>query len=360
MKKTVLAFFVCLSLTLSLFGAEKAVQDETFIYFDALTAFDQKDYGRALKLCEDAIFSRNKRISKELTVLNNAILPQEVQKAGDKISEVLPVLESRSEYGAINLIKSYQKKKGEDFFENSISKIQDFLESLKVYPEAQKLLGDVYKIEGEYEFSELYYKEALKNASVLDVPDQRYEILYLLAEVSDLQNDPAEREARLLLILNEDKNFTNKALINAMKRTIRQNKKNSDQDFFKLYRADGYFMMNAYGALAEYYFEQKDYERALSFSSLQVITGYTKVLSIIQKRNINFENKGIGSVLFEASLYPDVVEWGTENNLWKGMNMLAQIAAKDDNYLFSTNLLRVLAEYNPEEYYRKAAVLLLK
>lgn len=365
MKKTFLIFtvlfFTLLCGNLTAQGKNiKSVEDETLIFYDAVSAYDEKNYGRSLKLCEDAIFCRNNRISKELTTINNAILPQEVQRAGDKLSDVLPVLDKRSEYGAINLIKFYEKKKGEDFFGNSLANVIKYLESMKVYPEAQKLLGDVYKIEGEYEFAEVYYKEALKNASVLDIPDQRYEILYLMAEVSELQNDYNEMETRLLSILSEDKNFTNKALLNAMKRTVRQNKKDSHKNFFDLYRADSYYMMNAYGKLAEYYLEQKDIERALTFSSLQVITGYTRILSVIKKRNLNFENTGLGSVLFEVNLNPDIVQWGTDNGLWKGLNLFANIAAKDDDFLFSTNLLKILAEYNPEEYYKKAAVLILE
>ncbi|MCF0124330.1 MAG: hypothetical protein HUJ68_00970 [Clostridia bacterium] len=310
--------------------------------------------------CEDAVLSRKQKMEREISLLVNAVEPQEVSRAGDKISDVVPVLLSRDEYEVVNLIEFYLKKKGEDFFENSLSFLLSYMDSIKVFPEAQKLMGDIYKIEGEYQFAEMYYHEALKNTNVLDIPDERYVILYELADISRLQNDEAEREARLLSILTEDKVFLDKVFINSLVRVINLNKKDSHEKFFTMYRADSYYMMKAYSELAEYYQKNGCADKALTFVSLQVITGFTKILSIVEKRNINFEYNGLASVLFECALYPDIVKWGIENDLWKGFYNLAVISRENDSYLFADNLLKILAEYLPEDYYRKACVLLIK
>lgn len=359
MKKIFLLFFTSLICFYG-FSAGKVSENYAMIYQDALSCFEKKDYGKALKLCEDAILSRKQKISKEISILEDAMEPHEVQMAGDKLYDVNAVLLKRDEYEAVNLLNYYCKKKGEDFFDNSVSRILSYLESLKVFPEAQKLLGDIYKIEGEYQFAEQYYRDALKNSQALDIPDQRYEILYLLAELSELEGNPEEKELRLLSILTEDKVYLDNALVKSIVRCVNQNKKDSMEKFFNLYRADNYFMMNAYYSLAEYYREHDECEKALSFSALHVITGFTKIVEIIEKRNINFEYQGLGSVLFEASLYPDIIQWGVDNKLWQGLNMLGEIANMNDDYLFARSLFIVLSEFSPEEYYRKAAVLQIK
>lgn len=362
MKKTLFAFCLVSLITVSagLFAETVKLDRDTFVYADAIDAFESGNYGRALKLCEDAVLSRKQKMNREINLLKEACQPQEVSRAGDKITEVLPVLLSRDEYEAVKLIENYLNKKGEDFFNNSIKELFLYLESIIVYPEAQKLMGDIYKIEGEYDFAEMYYKEALKNAEVLDIPDERYDILYLLAEISNLKGEKEQREARLLSVLSEDRVFADRALINSMTRCIRQNKKDSVQKLFNLYRADSYYMMKAYSELSEYYLSEKHPEKALEFASLEVITGFTKVLGIIQKRDIGYSYEGLESLLFQCSLYPDLVQWGTENGLWKGFYDLAIISQKNDCYLFADKLIKILAEYLPEEYYRKAAVLLIR
>ena len=362
MKKTLFAFcFISLITVSSGFSVENQNNKrDTFVYADAVDAFESGNYGRALKLCEDAVLSRKQKMTSEIELLKDACQPQEVSRAGDKISEVLPVLLSRDEYEAVALIKSYLNKKGESFFNDSVKNLFSYLESILVFPEAQKLMGDIYKIEGEYDFAEMYYREALKNAEVLDIPDEKYDILYLLAEISYLKGDKEQREARLLSVVSEDKVFKDKALINSMTRCIRQNKKDSIHKFFNLYRADSYYMMKAYSELSEYYLSEKHPEKALEFVSLEVITGFTKILGIIQKRDISYEYEGLESFLFQCSLYPDLVQWGTENGLWKGFYDLAIISQKNDCYLFADSLIKILAEYLPEEYYRKAAVLLIR
>ena len=358
MKKIILfvfSIYICLFSAFSL----QVKENGSRLYQDALTYFDLKEYGKALSLSEEAVVQRKDFVQDEIKKLNDAIEPKEVQKVGTKISEIKKILEKREEWIALKIIENYMNRKGDDFFQNDINKMISYMESIKVFPEAQKLIGDIYKIEGEYSFAEYYYNEALKSSNVLDIPDQRYEILYLLAELCELQNDEDGREKRLLGILNEDNKYTDKSFVNAMLRTIRQDKEDSMEKFFKLYRAENYYMMNAYSLLADFYSDKGDKEKALGFYAIAVITGFTKVYSVVQKRNINFEYEGVSSVLFEASHYDDIVKWGTDNSIRNSSFNFTEACMKDEDYIFSNKMLKVLAEYCPEEYYRKAAVLML-
>lgn len=359
MKKAFWVFLISIFSIFCLSAVEQTLKNYAFLYEDALVSFDERDYGKALKLCEDAILSRKLQITSEIEILHNAIQPRQVQRVGSRISDIIKVLNERDEYDAVNLINFYLKKKGEPYFQDNINTFLQYLESIKVYPEAQKLIGDIYKIEGEYAFAENYYRESLKNADVLDIPDQRYEILYLLAELSELQNDTDEREKRLLTILQEDRYYLDKAFVNSMKRTIKSGRKDSIEKFFSMYRADSYYMLKAYTDLADLYFSVQDYEKALVFSALSSITGYTKIVSVVSKRNLDFENSGISSVLFEASLYEDLVEWGNKNRVWDGFITLSKVALKTENPVFAESLLKTMAENSPDKNCQKEAVLLL-
>ena len=241
-----------------------------------------------------------------------------------------------------------------------MSNLLVYLENSKAFPEAHKLIGDIYKLEGEYQFAEEYYLMALDKADVLDIPDEKYEILYMLADISRLEGDLPKMEVRLLNILAEDKNFRDSALKRSMIGTISSNKKGSMEKFFNLYRADSYNCINAYNQLAEYYNDSQKPEKAMEFASLAAITSFTRIIEILYSRNSVYEYENLETFMQEASYYDDIIEWGSRNSAWRSFNILARYATQEGYKNFSTELLRVLARYTPETYWQRDAVLQLE
>ena len=360
--KKILFIFILFSICLSLFAAEKNKKtDESVVaYRNAIEAMDAQDYGKALKYSEDAILYRRQRIKNQINTVKNSLSAKRVQAAGDRFEPVLAVLENRKEYETAGIINYYLKKKGKDYFDDSITNLLIYLENSTAFPEAHKLIGDIYKLEGEYQFAEEYYLMALDKADVLDIPDEKYEILYMLADISRLEDDFPKMEVRLLNILSEDNNYKDSALKRAMTGTISNNKSDSMEKFFNLYRADSYNSINAYNQLAEYYYNAKKLDKALDFSCLAAITSFTRIIEIITSRNSTYEYEGLASFFQEASMYDDVIEWGSRNSAWKSFNILAKYAAEEGSTNFSKALLRVIARYTPEVYWQRDAVLQLE
>lgn len=359
MKKIIFILSILLNVT-NIFALEKQIiREDENQYHIAETLFENLKYGDSLKACENALIFRRNLIQKDVELLQTAISAKKVQRAGDDINKVIPILQNRGETRAIDIINYYINKKGEEFFENSISKLISYIKSIEEYPEVLKLMGDIYKIEGEYEFSEKYYLQAYENKEVLDIPDEKYEILYLLAELSELKGDKELTETRYLNIVAEDSFFTNKHLLESMNSTISGNKKESMEKFFQLYRASNYNSLNAYHYLVNYYLKAGENKKALEISALSVITGFTKIESIIKKRDILFNYEDLGSLLFQVQYYEDIKQWGIENNIWDDFLTLAEITYELDYKNFSIELYKVLAQYSPDEYYQKKAVLKL-
>ena len=361
MKKTVL-FFLLTAITFGLFAAEKtSVSDDSITaYRNAIEAMDAQDYGKALKYSEDAILYRKQRIENQINQLKNSLSAKRVQAAGDHIDSVLSVLDNRKEYETASIINYYIKKKGSDYFDNSVTNLLKYLNNSKDFPEAHKIIGDIYKLEGEYTYAEEYYLMALDKADVLDIPDEKYEILYMLADISRLEGDYPKMEVRLMNILAEDKNFKDAALKRAMIGTISANKKDSMEKFFNLYRADSYNCISAYNQLAEYYHDENRLDKALEFAALASITSFTRIIEILYSRNSIYEYTNLESFMQEASFYDDVIEWGSRNSAWKSFNILATYSTEAGYKTFSSTLLRVIARYTPETYWQKDAVLQLE
>ncbi|MCR4579623.1 MAG: hypothetical protein K5681_04670 [Treponema sp.] len=356
---TIFTLFTCISLFAAAPTAAELANLSLNAYRNALYSFDSMDYGKALKYSEDAILFRKQQLEKEKQTLKDSLSAKRVRDAGDSIYAVLDVLESRKEKESIRIINTYLKKKGNEYFDNSITKLREYMNSMVHYPEAHKLIGDIYRLEGEYKFAEDYYLLALSNEDVLDVPDEKYEILYMLAEISRLQNDLQKMEVRLLNILTLDEAYNDKALKSSMLHTISTNKSDSMEKFFSLYRAQVYYSMDAYTKLADYYYDAGAKDRAMEFTSLAVICGFSKILETLQSRNSNYEYTNLASFFQELSYNTDIVEWGNKNLLWKNFNFLAKLAHEDGHDIFARGLLSVLVRWCPERYWQKEAVLLL-
>lgn len=358
MKKSfVLLFFTFFAV--NVFSVDLINEDSVQSYRDAKSFFLNKEYGKALDKCEEAITFRKENVLEEVSIITEALKPKQVQRAGDDLSAVLKVLNERNEKRPISVINKYIKLKGEDYFENSISKLISHIQQKEHYPEVYKLIGDIYKLEGEYKFAEDYYKKALDNSNVLNIPNDRFELLYSLAEISEINEDYKRMEIRLLNILTDDSTYKNKALSKALLNTFVSNKKDCFEKFFELYRGNNYFSLKAYSKLSDYYYSIQDYDKAFNFCALNVITSITKIQDVISSRDITFEFKNIENLLYHVQYYDDIIKWGNDNEIWSSFNLLAKITKELGNIDFTEKLLKVLAQFSPEEYWRKEAVLQL-
>lgn len=358
MKKSLFSFLFLF--VFSLLFSETLLDKSIVSYRKAVLCYENQEYGNALRFSEEAILYRKQQREEQVNKLKTSLEARRVQAVGDEIVAVLKILEERKEFECINIINSYLKKYNLNFFNNSMKNLLIFMESSVDFPEAHCLIGDIYKIEGEYEFAEKYYLTALEKSDVFDIPSEKYELLYKLAELAQLQNDFDKIEKRYGLIIMNDGTYNDKALINAMMRTIKQNKKDSLIKFFQNYRSSSFISLKAYNQLAKYYSKLNENEKALEFSVLSVITSFTKIVDVISKRNPLLENYTLENILSEILIYEDILEWSEKNNIWESFNHLANFTNKMGYNKFAKDLCIILAKQTPSNYWQKKAVLILE
>ena len=328
-------------------------------YRQAVSLYEAQEYGKALKKADDAIVLRKEQSFKEAELLKNSQTSRQVRAAGDKIEDVRKVFIERGEVDCVEVLDYYTEKKGLDFFNNSLVEMISYIESNKDFPEALKLIGDIFMLEGEYSVADEYYSRALSHADILDIPDEKYAILYQLADLSRYQGDYEKMEVRLLNVIGANGLSPDNATIRSIKNTVSQNKSDTLTKFFKMYRADNYYSLNAYCQLSEYYLERKEYELAFEYSSLSVITGFTKIYNLLVKRNLDYEFTDLASYFDEVSYNSDIIRWGTENNVWKEYYLFAKICLEMGYDVFASDLLRIIAKDMPVSYWQESAVVLL-
>ena len=184
-------YFVFISLfLLSIFSFSQNMKKPDYvhnyerIYDEALVAYDSGLYGDALNLAEKAKNARKYTVNYEIFTLENALKASDVKKKGDSLEDILKILEEREDFDAISIIKRNFFKYGKERFDDSKESLLSFIRSNAAFPEADALIGKIYCLEGEYELAYKYYFQAYENERNLDIKDEKYSILYELANVS--------------------------------------------------------------------------------------------------------------------------------------------------------------------------------
>ena len=359
MKKNILIFIVSVCICFFAAADEKPKKpsypdNDIRLLRSARETFRAGSCGEALKLAVQAEIERKKQVAWEIYTLQNSFKSSEVKKAADVLSAIIPVLEKRQEYDSLEIIRRYESKLSPSYFSDSASNLIEYIRKRNAFPEADWIIGNVYKYEGEYNLAKEYLLSAWRNAPLLDVSDEQYDILYSLADIAYLDNDKENYEADLLLILSDDRYFRNVDLNDAMMLTIRNQKAGSMEKFFNLFRSDDYRSISAYFKLADFYAaDNKD--KALKASALGVLTGFTKMYTAVKQRDPEFEYTGVSSLFEEVSRYTGILDWAGENKIWSGFISFAQKVYEDGNTEFSKDLYTALAGYAPDDYCKKEA-----
>lgn len=350
MKKIILPLCALLFFCRPIFAQERPLKpvslvEDVRLLREARNAYARYDYGGALRRAEEAKNARTELIRWETYTLQNSLRPAQVRRVGDAIPDVLAVLAEREDRDAIDIIESYVKKIGADFFNNSAAQLSAYVGSRVAFPEADWLIGRVYRLEGEYALSRRYLSSAWENRALLDVYDESKEILYDLAEVAQIEGDADAYEKNLLLVLGAGSAFndSNQHLEDTLMLALRAGDAGAAERFFTLFRSGDYAALSAYLKLADFYAAAGENEKALLASALGSLTGFTKMYNALRAREPRFEYAGLADLLSRAASYADISDWAAAEGLWQGFSAFAQNLEEDGNVLFAANLRAALA-----------------
>jgi hypothetical protein len=284
----------------------------------ARTDFSQGQYGTALKVANQAKANKSKEYYWYSSILKNELRAQQVHNAGDSLELVLPILREREALVAINIIDYFTDLYGADFHNNSISKLIEQIERMSVLPEAEELLGDIYLVEGETGLAKNYYEDAWKHAYALDIPAGKYDILYKLAHIGDLEHNDELYEQSLLLVLADDpyaRGFQDRsgAFIKAV--TLGIDRGYGADRLFLMYRADTYRALKAYLQLARFYRIKGDNEKYFAMASLGCLTAFTRIYTVLDNRELEYTFTTLSDLFARANKQEEIRDWIDANQV---------------------------------------------
>ena len=321
----------------------------------AQNAFDSGNYSDVIVYAEKAKSSARQKAKWELYTLDNTFKKQKVRNAGDKIDDVLPVLKELELKDAVEIVERRVAQKGRKYFDGKFSKIIEKEDYFSQCPEADFLIGKVYKIEGEFSLAGSYMEQAYAYWENLDVPEQKYDILYELAFLFYDIGDDEKFESYLLLILKDNPYFTDAGFLKGLLRLPNKDSREAMENFFKLYRAEGAFSIKALSLLSEYYMKNGEIEKAMECAALGSLTVVTKIENTLMERTHDYSYTSFARLLNDAASFPDIIEWGNSNDAWKIIYNFGDISASMGKLIFAREIFSVLSSCHKDYYWGRRA-----
>ena len=283
--------------------------------------YQNKDFGEALDGVLKAKDLKREEIQGALDILNEALSYEAVRRIGDDIVRIREKLEERKSYKALMVLDEVFVSKNPGDFGNSMKNLLTWLQGLVSFPEALFLEGNIYSAEGEFKLAQEYYSQAWENNIYFDIPDEKYSLLYKIADLADFTGDTEKKEQALLLVVSGDPVFAlpgnETGILLSMKKNLSQ--KENLESFFLLYRHDKWFALKAYHDLAEYYYgvEGGTMERAFTCSMLASSIIVTKLSYALSDREVDWHYKDLKNLLKTISRHPEILVWMDENKCWE-------------------------------------------
>ena len=322
---------------------------------EAHFAYDKGEFAKAMNLANKAKANRVSESEYEVYILDVALSPLAVRRAGENFDAVLEVLKERDQIEAISIIKHYLELYGAKFFDYSVHKMEDWVKAKRVYPEADFLIGKIYRLEGEYKTAVDFYEKARLSSDFLDIPDQLYDILYEMADLMRHQNENEKYKQALLLILDNDPNYKDTVLRRAMLKIIDANKASNVDRFFDLFRVSSAKTINALYNISVIFEEDGESENSLFTSALGTIESFSHILSSISGRDANYEFTTLALFLKKISEYEDICQWCEQNHFWDNLIAYCKKVSARGDIIYANAMFEVISDSASDPYTRAAA-----
>lgn len=351
------AFFL---LFMCIAPAQAQGNDPVWLQLDrAREAYAAGEYGDALELTQKARKSKHEITARQLAVLESSFSPEEVRRAGDDLSLIRPVLVARDEKEALETLDALERTYPDVLLGGSASKTLAWLRRSDVFPEADFIEGLIHDAEGETAIALRLYLKAWENREFLDIPDQRYDILYRMAESSLGLGDRDTAEKDYLQILSDDAVYGTPDLpsstLLAMKNTLVTSA--DTPRFIKLYRHYNDKAFRAATRLAELYLsEAGNLERALNLTILTACMSVSMADRVLKTRRMAWDGSSLESLLQAVTRSPEISAWASSNNVWDPFLLIARALEGTGNKDQAAEILSDLVSSCPDNNIaRKAA-----
>ena len=203
-----------------------------------------------------------------------------------------------------------------------------------------------------------YYERAYSKVHLLEIPDERFSIIYSIADVAGLLGKHDMQEKYLLLVLTEDPTFGSTVLesskLKAMLNSIVKEK--TTDKFFRLYRVNKEIALKAYRDLSKIYLEAGNKKRSLTTSALAASIALTSLSSMLEKVDFSYVYSDFKDVLTRTGKNIGIKQWAEDKKLWDVFINFADAMEANGYSVQAIDMYHKIAESIPSIDYSQRAM----
>lgn len=362
MKRKIFICFCLINLFMPCISADsrtKGTEDKTWHLLEsAKIKMEEKEFGEALLMANKAAELHKKKNSYQYNYLFGALKPSQVKKTGDNLFDVYHTFELREDFDACKILDEIFLTHPPVFFNKSVSALMKWLKEKAAFPDGDYITGKIYFAQGEYLHALSYFEKAWENRNFLEVPEERFNIIYSIADCAKILQKYDLQEKYLLLVLTEDSAYGTTGeegtVLKAMLHTIAKEKNTAK--FFKLYRNENMTALKAYKDLTEIYMQAENTKRALSAAALAANIALTGLSAYLEKADFSYTYSGLKDVLIRCGKNSGILSWAEQKDLWEVFINFADALGVNGYEQSAADLYYTIAESVPSIDYAQRAL----
>ncbi|MDR0600723.1 MAG: hypothetical protein LBG84_11730 [Treponema sp.] len=278
-------------------------------------------YGDALRAFEDARENRKNyyaKMEKDLIVLLSI---HEVRRLGDDLGLVEVYIEREFRTDAAEALKELYYRVPKRRLNNSAQAALREIQKLKIYPEAEYWIGEVYRAEGELGVALSQYQKAYDHRDLLETPGFDTEIRYKTADLRRVRTEYTEMVTILEDILKADALWSRESFTRSnMTRSLETN---GIDRFLLLFRHNVPMVEKAHRRLGLYYYAYGRHTRAAEHLLFAALIQNTLIIEALKKNAYDYTFTGLERLMDDVRPRRDLLAFIAETEYFRTLYYLA-------------------------------------
>lgn len=363
MKKKMIVLFLVSTLLFELVTPQLNAQTTYEPYWLLLEKGKQyyrfKEYGKALIAFEDA-----KRIKDELYLKMQRdfiefLSANEVRALGDSLNKILLYLNDKPNKRISEIIEEINFNFSETLIQDSAKNLISLFDILRLYPEAEYWIGEVYREEGEINIALQQYNRALSQQLLINPNELTTQIRYKIADMFYILGNYPQYEKTLIEIVSEDSLWngddrSQSFIRSSMFKTLTEDGVNR---FLTLYRYDSIKFERAHRLLGLYYYATGRYDKSVEHLTYAFLIQNTILIKEYQLKEYTYVFKDFTQLITSSARLEDLENYMYEVDFFKTNYYLAAAMYATGQRSIAFYLWNIIAKTNKAAEWQKRSKL---
>jgi len=228
-------------------------------------------------------------------------------------------------------------------FGQALQLYKDAISMAGIFPEAELAVGDIYFEEGEIDLARTQYEKAYNLRSAFYIPDTRYDVLYKLADLYEVEELYNQMESSLGSIVDDDRRFAETSTYRLQTQVVKNYLDNGLDRILVLYSFEDSITARAHSKLGWFYYRTGRNTQAISHLLYSVIYRVTRMKTWLHDRDVDYQFTNLPDLLESIATTRDLASYADDTEFYKDLYYLAGATYADGYAQQAATLWRIIS-----------------